>query len=147
MSRCCLFFVTSLTLFVPATFSQDKMDTCKVVGTLIIPEKVASFESRLVEIRLYKYDPRLAEVAADLVEKVEFKDFSHTTGKATKKEFVIGAKAKLEPMRSYYVTCFIVDKGKRTHMGKCVHDMQGIGKVLTNGQPNKITIEVHELKK
>jgi hypothetical protein len=60
---------------------------------------------------------------------------------------VIGAKAALEPSRSYYITCFVLQDGKRTHIGKCEHDKNGIGKVLTGGAPNKVAIEVREVKK
>jgi hypothetical protein len=124
--------------------SEDKGST-RVQGTFVIPKEVASFEGRRVEIRLYKYDSRLADRPADLVEKVELKDFSHTTGKETRKEFVIGAQGELDSRMAYYVTLFILDGDKRTHMGRCVHDKKGIGSVLTHGQPNAITLEVSEI--
>jgi hypothetical protein len=78
----------------------------------------------VLEIRLYKHNPRIADRPADLVEKVEVKDFAHTQGKETTREFVIGAKENLEPKLGYYVTLYILDKGQRTHIGECA-DGQG----------------------
>jgi hypothetical protein len=142
-----LLVLLAIASLVPCSHSQDKAASTKVEGTFIIPKEVASFDDRLVEIRLYKFDPRLADKSADLVEKAELKNFAHAAGKETKKDFVIGTKGMLEPNRDYYVTFFILDKGMRTHIGKCDHDKEGIGKVLTNGQPNKIKIEVREIKR
>jgi len=133
-------------LVVAFSFAEDKAETSKVVGTFVFPQDIGTFEGRLLEIRLYKYDPRLADKAADLVEKLEFKDFKHTKGTETKKEFTIGAKEKLESNRNYYMTFFVLDGNTRTHMGKCEHDKNGIGKVLTNGQPAKVAVEFAEIK-
>ena len=132
-------------LVVPASFAEEK-PTSKVEGTFNFPKDVASFNGRLLEIRLYKYDPRLADKPADLVEKIELKDFKHVNGTETKKAFVIGAKAELETDRNYYLTFFVLDGNKRTHMGKCEHDKNGIGKVLTNGNPAKVVAEFAEIK-
>jgi hypothetical protein len=123
---------------------EDK--TTKVEGAFVIPKEVSSFEGRLVEIRLYKHDPRIAGKAAELIEKVEIKDFAHVEGKETKKEFTIGSKGKLEPKMGYYVTFFILEKERRTHIGECEHRPKDLCKVLTNGEPNKIGLKVREVK-
>ena len=100
----------------------------------------------MLEVRLYKHDPRIADKPADLVEKVEIKDLAHSQGRETTKEFVIGAKDNLEPKLGYYVTLFILEQGQRTHIGECA-DGKGPCKVLTQGQPNKISLTVREVKK
>jgi hypothetical protein len=147
MDRKRLVWLAMALLVMASAQAEDRKDSTKVEGVFVIPRDVASFEGRLVEVRLYEYDPLLADAAANLVEKVEFKDFSHTTGKETKKAFVIGDKGTINPKRSYYVTFFVLEGDKRTHIGKCEHDKEGIGKVLTGGQPSKITIEVREIKR
>jgi hypothetical protein len=129
-----------------AVAAEDKPST-KVEGTFVIPKEVPSFEGRLVEIRLYKHDPRIADKAADLVERVEIKDFSHAQGKETKKDFAIGANGTLEPKMGYYVTLFILQKEQRTHIGECEHSKKDLCKVLTNGEPSKISLKVREVKK
>jgi hypothetical protein len=126
--------------------AEEKKETARVEGTVIIPKEVASFEGRVLEIRLYKHDPRIADMPADLVEKIEIKDFAHSRGKETTKEFVIGAKDNLEPKLGYYVTLFILEQGQRTHIGECA-DGKGPCKVLTQGQPNKVSLTVREVKK
>jgi hypothetical protein len=119
----------------------------KVEGTLVVPKEMPSFTDRLVEIRLYKYDPQLADAAADLVELLEIKDFSHTQGQETRKGFTIGTKGTLEPKMGYYVTLFILQNGKRTHIGECEHSKKDLCRVLTKGEPDKISLKVREVKK
>jgi hypothetical protein len=119
-------------------------DTAKVTGTFIVPKELASFEGRVAEIQLFKIHPMIADKAADLVEKVEIKDFSHTQGTETKKGFVIGAKAKLEKDMKYYLTLFILKDGERTHMGEVPGKF--LCTVLTQGQPNNVTLTVKQVR-
>ena len=134
-------------LVVSTANSQEKKedkDTAKVTGTLVLPKELDSFDGRVVEILLFKIHPLLADAPADQVEKVELKDFAHTKGTETKKEFVIGAKAKLESDKKYYVTLFILKDGKRTHIGEVPGKF--LCTVLTNGEPNKVTLKVREVR-
>lgn len=127
--------------------AQDAPLTAKVEGVFVLPKDLASFEGRLVEVRLYKYDPRIAGKAADLVEKLDLKGFAHTQGNETKKEFVVGAKNTLEPKMGYYVTLFVLDGAKRTHIGECEHSKNNLCRVLTDKHPNKISMTLREVKK
>jgi hypothetical protein len=134
-------------LFTLVAVAAEGEPSTKVEGAFVIPKELASFEGRVVEIRLYKHDPRLADAPANLVEKVEIKDFAHTEGKETKKDFVIGAKGVLEPKMGYYVTLFVLQNEKRTHIGECEHSKKDLCKVLTKGAPSKISMKVREVKK
>lgn len=128
--------------------ADDKNDvpTTKVTGTLIVPKEVASFEGRVIELRLYSIDKRLADKAADLVEKVELKDVTHETGKETKREFVIGAKGgPVVATNRYYVTAFVLKGETRTHLGQADHVKEPFNKVLTDGNPDKVTIRFKPL--
>jgi hypothetical protein len=144
--------LAALTAFalVVTTRADDKKDepTTKVTGTLIVPKEVASFEGRVIELRLYSIDKRVADKAADLIEKVELKDVTHETGKETKKEFVIGAKggARVDANR-YYVTAFVLKGEGRTHIGQADHVKEPFNKVLTDGNPDKVTIRFKEIGK
>lgn len=134
-------------LLVGVVFAEDKKEpTAEVKATIVVPKTVESFKGRTLEVRLYKYDPLIADKAADLVDIIEEKNFAHTKGNDTVKELSLGKKAKLEERRSYYVTLFILDGKDRTHMGDCEH-AKGFAKVLTNGQPNVIKAIFRELKK
>ena len=56
----------------------DKQDdSTKVAATFTIAKELASFTDRTLELRLYEYDPFLADVGADLVEKISKTSFSH----------------------------------------------------------------------
>jgi hypothetical protein len=101
----------------------------------------------VLEVRLYQHDPRIAGKNADLVELVEVKDLAHTQGTETKKTFVLGAKANLEPKLGYYVTVFVLEGKQRTHIGECEHAKKNLCRVLTDGQPNKISLILREVKK
>lgn len=138
-----------LVLALSAARADDKKpDTStKVTGTAIIPKNASSFDGRVLELRLYAYDPRIADKAADLVEKVEVKDFAHETGKETKKAFTIGAKGELKANTKYYVTAFVLAGDKRTHIGQADHVKEPFNKVITDGNPRAITIRFREIGK
>lgn len=143
----CLF---ALIVCRPAVGVAAEADSTEVTGTLILPATVGSIKGSVVEIRLYEYDPRIADKAATLVDKVQIKGFQHTQGKETKREFSIGKKPpeKLDPKMRYYVTLFIhpgdPDKTPRTHMGEATH-RKGLCLVLTQDHPRQITMKVREV--
>jgi hypothetical protein len=142
--RPALFLATAL-LLPAATVPAGEKKSTRVEGTVLVPKEVPSFGKRVVEIRLYSYDPQIAGKAADLVEKVELKDFSHTAGKETRKAFVVGAKGALEPRMRYYLTLFLLEGGRRTHIGEC-EPGKGPCKVLTDGNPSKVVVKVRAVK-
>jgi len=115
--------------------------------TMVIPPHVPSFAGRTLELQLWEYDPWLADASAKNVGKVIDPNFFHTAGKETRKEFAFGPKpAEVKERMGYYVTLFVLDAGKRTHMGE--HDgKRGISKVLTKGAPNRIQMIVFDLRR
>jgi hypothetical protein len=142
-------FIAIALCFASIAQAEDKKDdtTTKVKGVVIIPKEVASFEGRVLELRLYTIDKNIADKAADLVEKVEIKDFKHETGKETKKEFTVGAKGELNARNRYYITAFVLDGEKRTHIGQADHVKEPFNKVLTDGNPREVTIRFKEVGK
>lgn len=139
----------ALALCCTALSARDKKDDAgtKVTGNLVFPKDLASFSGRTLELRLYAYDPRVADKAADLVELVELKDFKHETGTETKKEFAIGAKGELKPNTKYYLTAFVLAGKDRTHIGQCDHVKEPFNKVITDGNPREVTVRFKEVGK
>jgi hypothetical protein len=132
----------------PAPADDKKEDTStKVTGVAVFPKDLPSFDGRVLELRLYAADPRVADKAAELVELVEVKEFKHVTGAETRKEFVIGAKGELKPTMRYYVTAFVLGGKDRTHIGLADHVKEPLNKVLTDGNPREVTIRFREVKK
>jgi hypothetical protein len=129
----------------PARAADDT--TTRVTGTAIVPKDVSSFEGRVLELRLYAVEKNSADKKADLVEKVEFKDFGHAEGAETKKSFTIGAKGELKEGMRYYVTAFVLKGEDRTHLGQADHARTPLNKVLSDGDPREITIRFKELGK
>ncbi|MFM8271794.1 MAG: hypothetical protein ACKODX_05610 [Gemmata sp.] len=132
---------------VPPVVGADDKGTTRVTGTVIVPKEVPSFDNRVVELRLYSVDKNIADKGADLVERVELKEFSHTTGKETRTEFAIGAAGKLDPKNRYYITAFVLNKDARTHIGTADHVKEPFNKVLTDGNPREVTIRFKEIGK
>lgn len=120
------------------------IDTARVTGTFVVPKRLDSFDSRVVEIQLFNYDPRIADKAADLVDKVEIKNFAHKRGTNTNRDFVIGAQAALAKDRKYYLTLFILKDGHRTHMGEVLG--KSLCTVLTYGEPNDVMLTVRPVR-
>ena len=78
--------------------ADDKNDkSTKVTATVKLPKELASFTGRTLELRLYEYDPLLADVSADLVEKIAKAKFSHSKGKPTELKIEIGANQQIKP--------------------------------------------------
>jgi U3 small nucleolar RNA-associated protein 14 len=129
-------------------WAEDKKDTStKVTGSVIVPKDVPSFEGRVLELRLYASVKNAAERKAELVEKVEIKDFAHTEGAETKKDFTIGAKGELKDNTRYYITAFVLKRDDRTHIGEADHAKGLLNQVLTDGNPREITIRIKEIGK
>ena len=143
------FALGALLLMGTTAIADDKKDdtTTKVTGKVIIAKDVGSFAKRTLELRLYGYDPRIADKAADLIDTFEVKDFAHEEGKETTKEFTIGAKGALKPNTKYYVTAFVLDGKKRTHIGQADHVKEPFNKVITDGNPRDITLRFREVGK
>lgn len=136
----------SLIVFASNAFAADNEST-KVTGTATVPKSVASFEKLTLEVRLYAYDPRIADKPADLVDKLEIKNFKHAMGTDTVEKIELGAKGKLDPNLGYYITTFVLDGKERAFIGDIQHAPDGFAKVLTGGQPREITATVRSLKK
>jgi hypothetical protein len=143
LAKMILTVVISAASCLAALAADTSGDSAKVDVTCLVPQAAATFTGTL-ELRLYKIHPMIADKAADLVEKVEVKGFSHTEGTETTKELVIGSQAKLDPAMKYYITCFVLDaKDKRTHMGES--GKQGPSNVLTQGNPKQVSLKIRKL--
>jgi len=144
----CLLIAAVLSFCVP--LAAEVVST-EVAGTMVIPADVASIKGSTVDIRLYEYQPLLADAAATLVDQVQLKNFAHTKGKETKTAFSIGQKPgrKINQRMQYYVTLFIHSgdpaRTPRTHMGKPA-DGKFLCKVLTAGNPREIVMKVRAVK-
>lgn len=121
---------------------EDK--TTRVAGTFTVPKEQASFEKLTLEIRLYEYDPKVADKGADLVDKVEVKDFKHEKGKETVEKFEVGAKGMIKDGKAYYLSLYVMDGDTRVSRGDLSHDA-GLGKVLTNGHPREVKATARQI--
>lgn len=142
-----LFLAAPVALAADPPKKDDKKEdkTTKVTGTFTVPKEQESFEKLTLEIRLYEYDTRAAGKAADLVEKVEVKNFKHEMGKETVEKFEIGAKGMIKEGKGYYLTVYVLDGETRKSRGDLEND-KGLGKVLTNGQPREVKVTARQIK-
>lgn len=126
-------------------FAAEKNDmSTKVTAVVSIAETANTFTGRTLAVHLYAFDPFLADVGADLIEKIEQTDFAHTKGKKTELTIEIGARGKISPRKQYYVTAFVLDKGTRTLMGE-INGKRGLCKVIAEGNPREINLVMRQL--
>lgn len=102
-------------------------------GRVIIPAAVDGFEGRTLELQLWEYDPRLADVGATLVDKRLVEGYRHVSGEATKTPFRLAAKYEPRADRNYYLTCFVLRGDERTHIGERDGE-SGLAKIGTRGE-------------
>jgi len=110
-----------------------------VRGTVLIPGKVGSFKQHTLEIKLWEYDPFLADVGAQLIDRFQVEKYQHQDGQETATPFTVGGKLDPRKDRRYYITVFILKDGKRTHIGE-KDGKSGLCNVLTNGNPATVKI-------
>ena len=115
-----------------------------LTGTVVIPANLASFDSRTLEVKLWQYDPFLADASADLFDELTVKDYCHETGTDTKTKFELGKPNAVREDRAYYLTVFVTDNGKRTHMGE-KDGKRGLCQVLNRGNPSSVEMIVREV--
>ncbi|MBT1064129.1 MliC family protein [Bowmanella sp. Y26] len=115
----------------------------QVVGEFTIPKRVGSFDGLRLELTLFKYDPRIADKAAERVDSLVIDNFSHVQEFVTQQDFVLGQNIKLDPEQGYYLTLFVLDGQRRTHMGICQHSPDNLCKVLTQGGPLQVEFVVN----
>lgn len=127
------------------TAADDAADTsARVHGEVVLPADLESFAGRGLELRLYKIHPLLADAPADLVDLVMIERFGHETGKETRQAFEIGGEATLEPDKTYYLTCFVLDGDRRTHIGEPPD--KGLCKALTQGHGREVTLTARAVR-
>ena len=140
-----LLFTCALAVALTAT-AADKPGSAKVTGAVITSKTVKNYSGLTLELRLYEYHPFIADKPADLVAKLNLKNYGHKAGEETKTQFTIGEDGKIKPGMSYYLTCFVIDaKGKRYLMGE-KDAKRGLCKVLTGGNPNKVKLILRDLR-
>lgn len=124
---------------------DDAGDTsARVHGEVVLPAGLESFAGHGLELRLYKIHPLLADAPADLVDRVMIMPFGHETGKETRQAFEIGGTATLEPDKTYYLTCFVLDGDRRTHIGEPPD--KGLCKALTQGHGREVTLTARSVR-
>ena len=127
--------------------TKDKANSSKVTGTVVTAASVKGYSGLVLELRLYEYHPLIADKPADLVAKLNLKNYAHKAGKETKTHFTIGENGGKKPGMAYYLTCFVIDRaGKRTLMGE-KDGKRGLCKVLSAGNPNKVNLILRDLRK
>jgi hypothetical protein len=97
-----------------------------------------------MEVKLSGYDPFLADVSADLFDEVIVKDYAHKSGTETKTNFELGKPDAVREDRAYYLTVFVTQNGKRTHIGEKDGE-RGLCKVLNRGNPASVEMIVREV--
>lgn len=121
------------------TVNGTPIEAKGVQGVLVIPKTVGSFEGHTLEIKLFEYDPFLADAPAKLVDEFGVENYGHTQGNAAETTFSVGTKLEPRQNRRYYITVFVLKDGKRTHIGE-IDGKNGVGKVLADGKPSNVKV-------
>ena len=115
-----------------------------LTGTVVIPASIVSFDGRTLEVKWWQYDPFLADVSADLFDEWIIEDYSHETGTDTRTEFERGKPNALREDQAYSLRVFIIDNGKRTHIGER-NGKRRLCKVLNRGNPSSVEMIVRKV--
>ena len=127
------------------TINGKPLQVKGVHGVLVIPKTVASFKEHSLEIKLWEYDPFLADAPAKLVDEFGVKKYNHKQGQVTKTSFSIGTKLQPQQNRRYYITAFVLQSGKRTHIGE-KDGKRWLCNVLTQGNPLTVNLIIRPVR-
>ncbi|WDI41305.1 hypothetical protein [Bremerella sp. P1] len=117
-----------------------------VQGTITVPAASTIDAGETLEIKLFEFDPLLADVSATLIDEKVIADIKHESGKATDIPFAVGADYEVQKERRYYITVFVVQGGKRTFIGE-IEGKRGLNVVLQNGDRSPVHVVLRQLKK
>lgn len=117
-----------------------------VQGTITIPGSSTIEKGQTLEVKLFEFDPLLADVAAKLIDEKILTDFQHETGTATEVPFAVGADLEVQKNRRYYITVFMLQGEDRTHIGE-IEGKRGVNVVLQNGESSPVNVILREVAK
>lgn len=100
-----------------------------ISGKLTIRSEEESFARATAWIRVWEYDPFLADAAAKQFGEARVADINHDNGTETEIPFSIGDAENISPERKYYITVFIYRDGKVGQVGKEMFFLDGFNKV------------------
>lgn len=123
----------------------EESERAAVRGSVLIPDELASFANQDLELLLFEYDPRLADVGATQIDKLLMEGVSHEQGKGGVITFELGKGFESRLDRAYYVTCFVLENGNRTHIGE-LDGQPGLIGVLKLGQPRSLSLHLRAVR-
>lgn len=112
----------------------------EVTGRFMIPADAATTEGMTLIVRLWEYDPLLADASAKEVGSFEKNELSHEQGEESAFSYTVRPSAndgQLKASMKYYVTAQIDHAGKRLFYGK--PEQGGMAKVFEDGQSSEVT--------
>ena len=115
------------------------LEPSAVTGSIVIPATVAPFAGRTLEVKLWEYDPLLADVSATLLDEATIKNFAHSGDQETRVPLRLGDPTVVRKDRRYYVTAFVLKGVQRTHIGE-LDGRRGLINVLKTGAPSAVNV-------
>jgi len=117
-----------------------------VQGTITIPGSATIEDGQTIEIKFFEFDPRLADVAAKLIDEAILTDIKHESGKTTEVSFAVGKDYEMKKDRRYYITVFVLKDKTRTHIGE-IDGKRGLNKVLEDGSRAPVHVFLRDVNK
>lgn len=106
-----------------------KQEDTAISGSLTINSDEESFANATAWVRVWEYDPLLADAAAKQFAESRIDDIVHETGKATEIPFSIGGEDQLNAAKKYYLTVFVYRDGKVGQVENEIFFLDGFNKV------------------
>jgi len=114
--------------------ADEPKDDVSLSGEMTFEKTEESFENATAWVRLWEYDPRLADAGADLFGDKKIAELKHTKGEPTLMQFKLDGKKKINPERQYYVTIFVYKDGKVGDNASEIFFLNGFNKVTLPGK-------------
>ncbi|PQO25097.1 hypothetical protein C5Y96_26715 [Blastopirellula marina] len=117
-----------------------------VQGTITIPDSTTVEQGETIEVKLFEFDPLLADAPAKLIDEKILTEIQHETGPSTEIPFALGSDLEVQKDCRYYITVFVLQGSDRTHIGE-IEGKRGLNVVLQNGDRSPVNLILRPLKK
>ena len=126
----------SLFFLLGCSNSTPPINKSTTLDVTVKSDSNCAFKNEILKIRLYSYNPMLADVSATLVEEIT--KTLNTPSQPFLYQTKIGTKTYRDPKLKYYLTVLVVDQNnKRTYYGY-KNGKKGLAKVLEGGSSREI---------
>jgi len=136
----------SLHADIPATPTSTSTQGSTLYVTVKTANSDTSFDDETLTVKLYRYDPRLADTPATLIDQYTKGLTKADNNRQLNIQTTLSTKAQPSTNQKYYITAIITNKSNtRTYYGH-KEGQKGLAKVFQSASDNRVTMILESIQ-